>query len=64
MYRVQLWPDGKWDGQPYKKVEAPSKKEAAEQLHGGLLSETGGHYQIRARVRASGQGEPQEFYER
>lgn len=50
-WQVQLWPDGQWDGQPHKKIEANSAKEAAEQLYGGPLSEVGSMHQLRATVR-------------
>jgi hypothetical protein len=63
LYLVQLWPEGKWDGQPYQRVEAGSAKEAAEKLHGGPLSEVGGHGQMRAQVRPLGLGSPMAFYE-
>jgi hypothetical protein len=64
LYRVQLWPGGKWDGQPYQEIEAHSAKEAAEKVHGGPLNEEGGHHQLRGRVRPLGQGEPKDFYAR
>jgi len=51
-YQVQLWPDGKWDGKPYTKVEAPSEKAAAEKLYGRPLATQGMNYRIRARVRS------------
>lgn len=50
-YQVQLWPDGKWDGKPYQKVEARSEKDAAEKLYGSPLVAQGSMYKIRARVR-------------
>jgi hypothetical protein len=43
-FQVQLWPDGKWDGMPYQKVEAATAKEAAEKLYGQPLKETGSNY--------------------
>ena len=64
IFRVQLWPNGKWDGQPYQKVEATSAREAAETLLCVPLDERGGGGQIRARVRPFGQGDAIEFYER
>jgi hypothetical protein len=51
-YQVQLWPDGKWDGRPYQKVEAPSEKAAAEKIYGRPLVQLGNMARIRARVRA------------
>ena len=51
-YQVQLWPDGKWDGRPYQKVEAPSEKAAAEKIYGRPLVQQGNMARIRARVRA------------
>jgi len=66
-WQVQLWPDGEWDGKPYQKVDAASAKAAAEQLHGGPLTEVGSMYKIRAQVRpliASGKVvSPTVFYE-
>jgi hypothetical protein len=50
-FQVQLWPDGKWDGKPYQKVEATTAKEAAEKLLGQPLKEAGSNHQIRAQVR-------------
>ena len=50
-FQVQLWPDGKWDGKPYQKVEAPTAKEAAEKLYGQPLRGDGSNYQMRAQVR-------------
>src|SRR5262249_40959768 len=62
-YWVQLWPNGKWDGKPYQRVNAITPKEAAEKLHGGPLRETGGSHQIRAQVRIAGQSSGIAFYE-
>ena len=50
-WQVQLWPDGKWDGNPYEKVDAGTAKAAAEYLYGGSLSEVGSMHKIRAQVR-------------
>jgi hypothetical protein len=50
IFRVKVWPEGKWDGKDYQKVEAATKKETAEKLYGGPLSESGSKYQMRARV--------------
>jgi hypothetical protein len=54
LFQVQLWPNGKWDGKDYQKVEAESAKEAAEKLYGSALSESGSNFKIRARVRRLG----------
>lgn len=53
-FQVQLWPDGKWDGNDYRLVDAESPKEAAEKLLGATLSEGGSNFKIRARVRRLG----------
>ncbi len=50
-FQVQLWPEGRWDGQPYQKVEAATPKEAAEKLYGKPLQDRGANFQIRAQVR-------------
>lgn len=50
-FQVQLWPDGKWDGRDYRKVDAATRKDAAEMIYGKPLSERGSNYQIRAQVR-------------
>jgi hypothetical protein len=63
-YWVQLWPDGKWDGNPYQKVEAGSPKEAAERLYGAPLQEQGSLHQIRAQVRIAGASTGTPFYDR
>ena len=54
IFQVQLWPDGKWDGQDYQKIEAETAKEAAEKLYGGVPSDEGSNYKIRAQVRRLG----------
>jgi hypothetical protein len=41
VFQVQLWPNGKWDGKDYQRVEAKTAQEAAEKLYGGPLSEKG-----------------------
>ena len=51
IYQVQLWPDGKSDNLPYRKVEASSPKEAAEKLYGKPLQDHGAQSQLRAMVR-------------
>jgi hypothetical protein len=48
IFQVQLWPNGKWDGSDYQKVEAGSAREAAERAYGSALTETGSNYKIRA----------------
>ena len=50
-FRVQLWPDGKWDGKPYEDVYASNAKEAAEKLYGRALSDRGANSKIRAHVK-------------
>jgi cysteinyl-tRNA synthetase len=62
-YWVQLWPNGKWNGKPYQKVDAISPREAAEKLHGGPLREAGSNHQIRAQVRIAGKSSGILFYE-
>jgi hypothetical protein len=62
-YWVQLWPDGRWDGKPYKQVDASSPKEAAEKLYGRSLQEQGGRHKIRAQVRIPGMSSGIAFYE-
>ena len=62
-YRVQLWQDGQWDGQPYRIVNAESPQDAAELVHGGPLDERGDTDQIRVQVRPFGLGNPRIFYE-
>lgn len=54
VFLVQLWPNGKWNGEDYRRVEAPTTKEAAEKACGAALSENGGLHQIRAQVRNPG----------
>jgi len=53
-FQVQCWPNGKWDGKDYQRVEAQTAQEAAEKLCGGPLIERGSNYKIRARVRILG----------
>ena len=50
IFQVQLWPDGQWDGKDYQRVEAMTKKDAAEKMYGRPLSESGSMNQIRAQV--------------
>lgn len=64
-FRVQLWPDGKWDQKDYQKVDATSAKEAAEKLYGKPLSEVGSNFQMRARVHPFiPRGNATPFYDR
>ena len=56
-FQVQLWPDGKWDGKPYQKVEAATAKEATEKLYGQPLKEAESNYEIRAQVRGDSAGD-------
>jgi hypothetical protein len=51
-FQVKLWPEGKWDGEPYRKVEAATPKEAAEKSYGRPLQDLGSNSQIRAQVRS------------
>lgn len=44
-FQVRLYPDG-----DYKKIEATSAKEAAEERYGRELSETGSNHQLRVMV--------------
>jgi len=50
IYQVQLWPNGRWDQQPWRKVAASSEDEAAFKATGERLSKDGHHAKIRARV--------------
>jgi hypothetical protein len=50
-WQVQLWPNGKWDGKLYQRVDADSAKEAAERLYGSPLVESGQMDKMRAQVR-------------
>jgi hypothetical protein len=63
-YWVQLWPDGKWDGNPYQTVDASSPQEAAETLYGRPLDERGSNHQLRAQVRVAGMSSGIVFYDR
>jgi hypothetical protein len=64
-FPVQLWPDGKWDQKDYRKVDAATKKEAAEKLYGKPLSEKGSSHQIRVRVHSPiPRGSATVFYDR
>jgi hypothetical protein len=50
IYQVQLWPNGRWDQQPWRKVAASNEDEAAFKATGEQLSKVGPHNKIRARV--------------
>jgi hypothetical protein len=50
MYQVQLWPNGRWDRQPWRKVAASNEDEAAFKATGEQLSREGQHAKIRVRV--------------
>lgn len=58
MYRVQLWPDGRWDRQPWRLVAANSEAEAAYKATGERLekaaSAVGSRVKLRARVLMPG----------
>jgi hypothetical protein len=68
MYRVQLWPNGRWDRQPWRVVVAKSDAEAAYKATGELLEKAdldddrGLRVKLRARVIRSGAGQPIAFY--
>ena len=54
-YQVQHWPDGQWSPEHnWRKIEANSKKEAAEKVCGLALTENGTLAQLRARVLTFG----------
>ena len=38
IYQVQLWPNGRWDQQPWRKVAASNEDEAAFKATGERLS--------------------------
>jgi hypothetical protein len=62
---VQLWPDGKWDGKDYVRVDEPTEKEAAEKLYRKPLPQEGSNHQIRAQVRPlTGRSTSTIFYDR
>jgi len=50
IYQVQLWPNGRWDRQPWRQVAASNEDEAAFKATGERLSKAGNHAKIRARV--------------
>jgi hypothetical protein len=64
-FYVQLWPDGTWDQEGYRQVEALSAQEAAEKLYGRTLQDRGSNSQIRAQVRSffGAKHSPVVFYE-
>ena len=43
IYQVQLWPNGRWDRQPWRKVAASNEDEAAFKATGERLSKEGHH---------------------
>ena len=47
IYQVQLWPNGRWDRQPWRKVAASNEDEAAFKATGERLSKEGHHGKIR-----------------
>jgi hypothetical protein len=66
MYRVQLWPNGRWDRQPWRVVVAASEDEAVYKATGMLLEKAGPEgprVKLRARVMRSGScGQVTPFY--
>ena len=50
IYQVQLWPNGRWDQQPWRMVAAGSADEAVFKATGERLSKAGHPRNIRARV--------------
>jgi hypothetical protein len=67
LYRVQLWPNGRWDRRPWRVVVAEDEREAAYKATGENL-EPADHddrnppLKLRARVLRSGAGQPTAFY--
>jgi hypothetical protein len=53
-FLVQLWPEGKWDGKHYQRIEANSARAAAEKHYGRQLADKGTNFAIRAQVRQLG----------
>jgi hypothetical protein len=65
MYRVQLWPMGRWDRQPWRIVAANSEDEAVYKATGERLEElqAGPRVKLRARVMKHGPcGQAMSFY--
>jgi hypothetical protein len=66
MYRVQLWPNGRWDRQPWRMVAANSEDEAAYKATGEHLEKAGSEgprVKLRARVMPPGaRGQVTPFY--
>jgi len=67
MYRVQLWPNGRWDRQPWRIIAANNEHEAAYKATGERLeqadSEQGPRVKLRARVMKPGTcGQATSFY--
>ena len=50
IYQVQLWPNGRWDRQPWRKIAAGSEEEAAFKATGERLTKEAQHGRIRVRV--------------
>jgi hypothetical protein len=50
IYQVQLWPNGRWDRQPWRKVAASNEDEAVFKATGERLSKERRYGKIRARV--------------
>ncbi len=50
IYQVQLWPNGRWDQQPWRKVAASNEDEAAFKATGERLSKVGPRDKMRVRV--------------
>jgi hypothetical protein len=59
MYRVQLWPNGRWDRQPWRIVAANNENEAVYKATGERLEglQTGPRAKLRARVMQEGRYE-------
>jgi hypothetical protein len=66
MYRVQLWPNGRWDRQPWRMVAANSEDEAAYKATGERLEkgvEIAARAKLRVRVMTPGSdGQATPFY--
>ncbi len=52
MYRVQLWPNGRWDRQPWRVVAANSEDEAVYRATGQQLEKADVTAAPRAKLRA------------
>jgi hypothetical protein len=66
LYRVQLWPNGRWDRQPWRVVVAESEDEAARKATGEPVAKAAEDevppVKLRARVVRAGSGQPVSFY--